>query len=232
MDLAQKIETRRFVGREFLLWLWFESEIFEATVATREHGTLGLWVEGRMQLTDGQESTAIKGATPGAHREAKESLRRGKLPALLGLHLVRGEEESRFVLKGETLAVSGLVLPTVLAAEAEVGEGQGSADDAVAGLAPRARRKKRSAPDAESAAEAEADEAQTAFFERMHFAQDVEAVIAALYRDFLALRLGRAWSDVVVPALSEWIAGESPDAEAYREARAAALSGARKSRAR
>lgn len=230
MDLAQKIETRRFVGREFLLWLWFESEIFEATVETREHGALGLWVEGRMELADGQESTAIKGATPGAHREAKESLRRGKLPVRLGLHIVRGEDESRFALKGETLAVSGLVLPTVLAAEANEGAGAGSADDAVAELAARTKRKKKTGGDD---AEAEADEAQTAFFERMHFAQDIEAIVTGLYRDFLALRLGDAWESAVWPALTAWMAGDEPDVDAYRAARRAAVQGkARKARAR
>ena len=31
MNLADRIEKRLFVGRELLLWLWFESELFEAT---------------------------------------------------------------------------------------------------------------------------------------------------------------------------------------------------------
>lgn len=76
--LLDRIELRRFVGRELLLWLWFESEVLEATLATKEHGSFGLWLGGRLVLTDGRESTAIKGVSPGLHREAKEALLRGR----------------------------------------------------------------------------------------------------------------------------------------------------------
>ena len=34
MQLVDRVEKRRFVGREFLLWLWFESEIFETNLGT------------------------------------------------------------------------------------------------------------------------------------------------------------------------------------------------------
>ena len=50
--LATRIELRRFVGRELLLWLWFESEIFEGTLWTKEHGSFGMWLEGRLVLAD------------------------------------------------------------------------------------------------------------------------------------------------------------------------------------
>ena len=42
MQLVDRIERRRFVGREFLVWLWFESELFDATLSTKEHGSFGL----------------------------------------------------------------------------------------------------------------------------------------------------------------------------------------------
>ena len=41
MQLVDRIEKRRFVGREFVLWLWFESELFDATLSTKEHGEFG-----------------------------------------------------------------------------------------------------------------------------------------------------------------------------------------------
>ena len=40
MDEFERIELRRFVGRELLLWLWFESEVFEATLETKAPSTL------------------------------------------------------------------------------------------------------------------------------------------------------------------------------------------------
>lgn len=228
MDLVDRIEGRRFVGREFLLWLWFESEIFEATLATREHGSFGLWIEGRLALAEGQEQTTIKGSTPGHHREAKESLRRGKLPTVAGLHLSWADHEVRFALKGETLAIAGLALPTVLGDEE---------DEPPPALKPAAppRKKKRRGPRDEGGgrddAGAEADEAVEAFYERMHLTKAVEEILVALYRDFLALRLSSAWDEVVVPTMLEWIAGEEVDADAYREAREGNTPRAKRARA-
>src|SRR5262249_53029337 len=112
MQLLDRIEKRRFVGREFLLWLWFESEVFEATLSTKEHGDFGLWIEKQRVLSEGKEATRIKGATPSASREPKESLLRGKLPESAGIHLSMGEKEMTFTLKAEQLAVAGLSLPT------------------------------------------------------------------------------------------------------------------------
>src|SRR3954447_6441950 len=114
MQLSERIEQRRFVGREFLLFLWFESEIFDATLSTKEHGSFGLWIERQLVLSAGKEVTRIKGATPANHREAKEALLRGKLPEVAGLHLSWREQDTNFVLKAEHMALSGLSLPTVL----------------------------------------------------------------------------------------------------------------------
>ena len=57
MQLVDRIEKRRFVGREFLLWLWFESELFDATLSTGAHGSFGLWLEKRLVLSAGKQST-------------------------------------------------------------------------------------------------------------------------------------------------------------------------------
>src|SRR5262249_50757072 len=110
-NLADRIELRRFVGRELLLWLWLESELFEATLSTKEHGSFGLWLSGRLVLNEGRESTVIRGSMPGAHREAKESLLRGKTPDRAGLHLSFGDHECTLTLRGDTLAFAGLVPP-------------------------------------------------------------------------------------------------------------------------
>lgn len=222
MQLVDRIEKRRFVGREFLLWLWFESELFDATLATKAHGSFGLWIERQIILTAGKESTRIKGAQPAASREAKESLMRGKLPESAGFHLVWHDQESNFTLKAERLAVAGLSLPTVLDASEE------PAPQLLA--APRApRRKKRESAEREEARES--DTQHEAFYERMHLTHDFEGLLEALYRDFLTLRLGSAWDAHVVPAMRAWSSGdEALDVDAYRAARDAAIAGTRKRR--
>lgn len=209
MQFTDRIELRRFVGREFLLWLWFESEVFEATLSTKAHGSFGLWLEGRLVLSEGKESTTIKGTSPGHHREAKEALLRGKLPERAGLHLSWGDNESTLTLKGEAMALSGLVLPTKL--------DKADADAPPALAPPPARRKKRA--ETRQAGDEEAE----AFYERMHLTRDVENILESLYADFLALRLSRAWDDHVLPALEAWTGGEDVTVEAYQRARSEAL---------
>lgn len=223
MELADRVELRRFVGRELLLWLWFESEIFDATLETAAHGSFGMWVEGRLVLSEGREVTTIRGSLPGHHREAKESLLRGKLPELAGLHLSWADKDATFVLKAESLAIASLVLPTVL----------GKAEDAsplpADPLAPKRPPKRRRTTAAQDELEA-ADEEHETFYERMHLTREVEEIVEALYGDFLALRLGEAWDGMVVPALGAWARGAELDEDAYRRARVRALeaSGGRK----
>jgi len=209
MQLVDRIEKRRFVGREFLLWLWFESELFEGTLRTREHGSFGFWVERQIVLTAGVEGTRIKGPLPAAGREAKESLRRGKLPESAGFHLVAGNAETSFTLKADRLAISGLKLPTVL----------GRAEDVPPQLldAPR-RMVKRKREDAARREARESDESHEAFYERMGLTRDLEGRLEVLYRDFLAIRLGDAWKRVV-PVMRAWARGDEVDVEAYVRAR-------------
>jgi hypothetical protein len=211
MQLVDRIEKRRFVGREFLLWLWFESEVFDATLSTRDAGEFGLWIEKQIVLSAGKETTRIKGATPALGREAKEALLRGKLPESAGIHLSLREGECGFTLKAEPMALSGLTLPTVLGGEAS------EERDTTALLAP-AKRPRRRKTSAAQDAEAESDESRESFYERMRLTRLVEEVLEGLYREFLVLRLGEAWSATVLPALRAWASGEEVDAEEYRAA--------------
>jgi hypothetical protein len=210
MQLVDRIEKRRFVGREFLLWLWFESELFEGTLQTEEHGSFGFWIERQIILTTGKEGTRIKGLQPAAGREAKESLRRGKLPESAGFHLVVGSEESSFTLKAEQLGVSGLKLPAVL------GDAEQDAPAPLLDGPPRLVKRKREDRGRQEARES--DEAHESFYERMNLTRALEGRLEALYRDFLALRLGDEWK-MIVRTMRAWAAGEEVDAEAYRKER-------------
>jgi hypothetical protein len=213
MQLVDRVEKRRFVGREFLLWLWFESEAFEATLSTRAQGTFGLWIEKHLVLSVGKEATRIKGTFPAGSREAKEALVLGKLPEAAGLHLSLGDREVTFTLRGESLSLSGLALPTVLGGESE--------PSASIEAPPRPKKRKRSTVEAEQ--ERVSDERNEAFYERMTLTREVESLVEALYKDFLTLRLGDAWSSFVAPALASWVSGSKIDADRYRKSRDAAL---------
>jgi hypothetical protein len=203
-----------------LLWLWFESEAFEATLSTKQQGTFGLWIEKHLVLSVGKEATRIKGTFPSASREAKEALALGKLPEAAGLHLSLGDREVTFTLKAESLALSGLALPTALGGESEPAAGARTAIEAPR----RPKKRKRSAVEVEQ--ERESDEKHESFYERMMLTREVEALVEALYKDFLTLRLGDAWGAVVEPAVASWVRGAKIDADRYRKSRDTALHGA------
>jgi hypothetical protein len=197
MQLVDRIERRRFVGREFLLFLWFESELFDATLRTPEHGPFGLWLERALVLSEGRESTRILAPLPGQGREAKEALLRGQLPQSAGIRVAVNDDETSLVLKADSLAFATLKLRSVL----DKDEPNPLLEELTG---------KRGKP-----ARAEPADAYDAFYERIGMAQDIEALFEALYRDFLQLRLSPRWADVVVPALRSWAAGEPLDAERY-----------------
>ena len=219
MDTFERIELRRFVGRELLLWLWFESEVFEATLTTKAHGSFGLWLEGRLVLSAGQEVTTIKGTLPGRHREAKEALLRGKMPDLAAIHLSWADHDAALTLKAETLGIAGLKLPRKEPDETPAAAGTTAPPK-------RAPRRRAATTSAAAAAELAASEANEDLYERMRVTREIEGIVEALYRDFLALRLGPAWSEVVVPALEAWTNGDEVDADRYGAARKKALAAA------
>jgi hypothetical protein len=215
-NLADRIELRRFVGRELLLWLWLESELFEATLSTAEHGSFGLWLEGRLVLDQGAESTIIKGSAPGLHRDAKEALLRGKMPERAGLRLSFGDHDCALTLRGESLAFAGLVPPRK--------EREAPPAEQVLAGPPRRPGKKKNTAGGDLPGELEHE----GFYDRMRFAAAVEELVTALYREFLAIRLSPVWDADVVPALERWAAGEPVNVGAYQAARARALGGRKK----
>lgn len=178
MNLADLIEKRRFVGREFLLWLWFESELREGRFDVEGFGACELFLEGQITLTQEKEQCRLKGAAPSADPEAHQALRQGKMPTQARLRLTRGELAYAFLFSADTLALSGVKIP------AEVN-----------------------------------DETDERFYERMYLLEDLEALLASLYGQFLGLRLCTAWETTVVPAMRAWIRGEAVDAAALRRLR-------------
>jgi hypothetical protein len=211
MDVVDRIEKRRFVGREFLLWLWFESELFDSTTQTREHGELGLWLDAQLKLSLMKESTRITAPMPGLGPEAKAALRRGQLPESAGIRIAYKDAETKLTLHAERLAITGLRLATVLDQEEEEEPNP---------LLPESKRRGRSHKEAAKAqADLEAEQDAEIFYERMRLTTEIEEILGALYRDFLALRLHNAWDEHVVPLLKRFAAGKAMDAEAYRTLR-------------
>lgn len=122
---AELIETRRFLGREFLTFLWFQSLVFEKF----DVGTLGqvtLHFDKTMTLETSRddvggfkEKSTLLSPEPTYAREAVEALRQGKLLTRCKLTMTRGEQTFTFGLDADTLGISSAKLPPIVA---DVGE--------------------------------------------------------------------------------------------------------------
>lgn len=113
-DLVERIEQNRFMGREFLLWLWFESQLFETNLAPSGQPSCALWLETRITLSFEREESVLKSAAPGAAPESREALRQGKLPREARIRMITEEREFAWLFKADTLGLASVALPAEL----------------------------------------------------------------------------------------------------------------------
>ena len=167
VELGERIEATRFLGREFLVFLWWLSELGEGTVDVRGHGELSLHLDATLVLerqAEGVESCRLRGLAPSSGKEAKEALRDGKMPTKAHVVLAKAEQTYSFTFSADTLATSGVRIPQLLT-EVE-------------------------------------DEA---FFERMQLIEELEAMLEALFEEFLRLRISTEFEASLAPAIRRWV---------------------------
>lgn len=114
LDIAVAYNRYRFLGNEFLTWLWFAIENDMDSIRQCDADLVDLSIGNRMvlenRLANGKENITIKGDAAGLE-EAILALSKGAL--ITDLHLVykSGPVQWQFALKGEGLSFSGLKLP-------------------------------------------------------------------------------------------------------------------------
>jgi hypothetical protein len=122
MDLVDRIETTRFLGGEFLLWLWFSRDVTGGEVRIKGRGTVYVTLESQIGLSDPiaeREKVAIRGVDPFGSAEAAEALSTGKLPRKVGLRIEFEQAEWVMTVDSHTLALSGVRLPAISSQGAE-----------------------------------------------------------------------------------------------------------------
>ena len=120
MDLVDLINRSRFLGNEFLLWLWYKSECFEAQFHMPDFDHVEIWIDDALTLEATlaeTERNTIAGGSPAYSPEAKTALRHGKRPTKAKIGLVNEGREWAFTLKAEDLSVSGVKIPALLSRE-------------------------------------------------------------------------------------------------------------------
>ncbi|MCE1229829.1 MAG: hypothetical protein LWX11_10140 [Firmicutes bacterium] len=107
------IEQGRFLGEEFLLWLWMRG-LAEGGTSGIEGDLSACFVDDAVQLVsergDVKELSLRKG-NPAESREAFEALSRGMRPNKAKVRLLSGDMEWTFVLNAATLDTSAMKLP-------------------------------------------------------------------------------------------------------------------------
>jgi hypothetical protein len=123
MELIERIETTRFLGAEFLVWLWFCSETFDGKFEV-EGEELEVWLDSPLSLEsqlEPGERIALRGLHPSGSAEAKEALRQNKLPSKARLIVRSAAHEYSLTLDAATLGVSSAQVPAVLSRDEHEG---------------------------------------------------------------------------------------------------------------
>jgi recombination associated protein RdgC len=116
-DLLERIETTRFLGSEFLLWIWLYGTLIEDTVSLGKQDEWSMWLEGSLALQsvhDPSEKVSVSGAAPAASNEAREAVKNYKFPVRAKVILRQEERDYKFVLNASRFSISAGDVPAVL----------------------------------------------------------------------------------------------------------------------
>ena len=120
LDVAVAFSRYRFLGPEFLTWLWYAVETDPDAIKAAATGSGVLTVGDRIVLENSIDQPAERVIITGENAdlgEAMLALKKGALVAELRLHYAAGDQEWRFSLKGDTLALMGLKTPPLAPVE-------------------------------------------------------------------------------------------------------------------
>ena len=114
LDIAVAYNRYKFIGNEFLTWLWFTIDTNQPLFKTVDKTITSLYLGNRIVLensvNDASELITIKGDDAGLE-EGRLSLRKGAVVIEMNLSYKTENQEWRFTIKGESLAFSGLKVP-------------------------------------------------------------------------------------------------------------------------
>ena len=120
LDVSVSYNRYKFLGYEYLTWLWFVLETDQDKITNLEQGPVSMEIGNRIVLEnkkkDAVETITIKGDDAGLE-EGLLALGKGAFVTEINLVFTFEERKWRFSLKGESLAFSSLRTPDVGAVE-------------------------------------------------------------------------------------------------------------------
>ncbi len=120
LDIAIAYNRYKFLGNEFLTWLWFIIETGPKQLRRHDADLVSITVGNRMVLentrNNAKETVTIKGDNAGLE-EGRVALKKGAVVSEIHLSYKTGAQHFEFNLKGESLNISSLKLPETLPVE-------------------------------------------------------------------------------------------------------------------
>lgn len=120
MDIINAIESTRFLGAEFLSWLWFRAEATGGNLDLEGHGEIEVIFEDRLVLetvAGDRERHVLSGLAPGLTREAGVALEMGKSAVEAKARIIKDSRAWSFSLVAQDLALKSIRIPKVLSSE-------------------------------------------------------------------------------------------------------------------
>lgn len=178
MDLVDLIQEKRFLGQEFLAWLWYKSEERGGYVELPEIGDILVVFEKHMLLEFGEGEASEKVICRGLQtelKEAREGLRLAKKPEQARIRIARGDNEYGVTLSAAIMDFRNVRLPKTAGTE------DGGND---------------------------ADSIEGQILERIALIEELTSLISELFRMFITIRVSETrWVEELIQ-LRAWINGE------------------------
>lgn len=114
LDVSVSYNRYKFLGYEFLTWLWFMMESDQENLRKIKNDIAAIDVGNRLVLenrhTGAVETITIKGDDAGLE-EARLALKKGAMVSEMNVSYQSGEQKWQFTLKGESFHISTLKIP-------------------------------------------------------------------------------------------------------------------------
>jgi hypothetical protein len=180
LDLVDVIAEKRFVGQEFLTWLWWKSEERGGSIEIPDFGDIAVSFEKHMLLEYGEGESSEKLICTGLQtelQEARTGLQMGKKLEQARIKLTKGDQEYNFTLAAALMEFRNVKLPKTDGTEAE-----------------------------ESASP---EEVEGMILERIYLFEELIRTVNDLFRLYLQIRIGAEWREEL-QRIQSWVAKANP----------------------
>jgi hypothetical protein len=178
MDLVDLIQEKRFLGQEFLTWLWWKSEERGGSVEIEGFGDIIVVFEKHMLLEFGEGETNEKLICSGLQtelQEARTGLKMGKKLEQARIQITKGDYEFNFTLAAALMEFRNVKLPKTAESEGDGGDNP--------------------------------EETEGMILERVFLFEELVNTVNDLFRMFLEKRVNPGWSDEL-SKVRDWVSSQ------------------------